>query len=304
MEIISQTFKGVIPPVRIDHLNGDGQIVPIIDWSAIAANHTPPTATNIQFEFVLEYLTVTHYLPTLLRIPGSSYPQFTAADKAIQRAAKLTEFKRNFSPDKNYAVQFLLWNWYDGDWRATHFDRDYLQNAGLEGRINLIKPFLVTAGDTIFGDKLHKLGMSITPRPLQPGDYIEISGGYSGSVSYLYKEPEIILGLGAVGGKEVVTTKTQILGNNNKRAALYVANEGTKRIYWRFDNSYSSLMEVGESPYLDPGQSLTYEHGNLISNGGDNHKFLGKFANSICKMALFAICPGKSKLVYQELVYP
>lgn len=304
MEIVSQTFKGIIPPMRIDHINGDGRIVPIIDWAAISEKHTPENAVNVQYEMTLEYLTVNHYLPTLLKIPSSSYPEYRAADKELQRALKTVEFKRNFSPDKNYAVQFLLWNWYLGDWRPVHFDRDLLQNAGMEGRINLIKPYLVTVGDTVFGDKLHKLGLSIAPRYLQEGDYLEISGGYSGSISYLYREPEVILYPGQSGVEEVSTTTTLLLSANPKRAVLYVGNEGTRRIYWQFGDPYSLYFQAGTSPFLDPGQSLTFEHEFFTSNGGDNHKFLGNFASSFCKMPLLAICQsGTGRAVYQELVF-
>ena len=51
MEIISQTFKGVIPPTRIDHNNGDGRIVSIVDWADIADKHRPSSGENVQFEF-------------------------------------------------------------------------------------------------------------------------------------------------------------------------------------------------------------------------------------------------------------
>lgn len=302
MEVVSQTFKGIIPPVRIDHVNGDGRIVPIIDWSAIATRYTPSGAVNIQFEFTLEYLTATHYLPTLLKIPGSSYPEFKASDKALQRGVKMVEFKRQFSPEFNYAAQFLLWNWWDGGWREAYFDRDYLFNAGIEGRVNFIKPYLVSVGDTIFGDTKHKLGLSIAPRYLLEGDSIEISGGYSGSISYIWDEPEISLSLGQNGGVDITTESFRVLNSNSKRASLYCSNEGLNRVYWQFG---TSTLTPETSPFLDPGQYLTIEHGKLTTNGGDTHKFLGKFANSIIKFSLNAVCKtGSSKLVYQELSYP
>jgi len=308
MEIVSQTFKGVIPPVRIDHVNGDGRIVSIIDWSAIALNHTPPGAANIQFEFTLEYLTATYYLPTLLKIPGSSYPVFSAADKNLQRAAKLTEFKRNFSPTNNYSVQFLLWNWYESRWRETHFDRDYLFNAGMENRLNLIKPFLVSVGDTVFGDISYKLGLSIAPRYLLEGDYIEISGGYSGSVSYLWEPPQIELLESATGSQDITNTSVRVLNTNHKRAVLYVQNAGNVRVYFKFSsidywNQPSFPLLAESAPFLEPGQNLTYEHGKLFFNGGNKDNLLEKYANTFCKLSLYAVCNGNSKLVYQELIF-
>lgn len=303
METINQTFKGIIPPIRVDVSNGNGGIIPIIDWSAIAVKHTPLLASNVQLEFILEYLTITYYLPTLLKIPGSSYPEFKASDKGLQRALKTVEFKRSFLPENNYSVQFLLWNWFAGSWRNEPFDRDFLFNAGMENRLNLIKPYLVSVGDTVYGDKLYKLGISIAPRYLQEGDYLEISGGYSGSISYLWDEPEIVLNPGQSGQVEITSSASRIVNFNAKRAALYVANEGENRCYWRFGPEMA--MDAGTSPYLDPGQSLTIEHGKLFSNGGDNHKFLGKFANSIVRSSLLAVCKtGTTKMVYQELVYP
>lgn len=304
MQPISQTFKGVIPPVRIDHTNGDGQIVPIVDWNAIAQKHTPPGAINIQVELVLEYLTCTHYLPTLLRVPAAQYPQFSAVDGDAIRGAKLTEFKRKWSPADNYAVQFLLWNWWNGTWREQHFDRDYIQGQGLEGRINLIKPFLVTAGDTVFGDRLHKLGMSIAPRFLRFEDSLEISGGYSGSISYLYKEPEIILQEGQAGSMDVGSSPQSIVSSSSKRAALYVCNAGKNRVFWRFTNQFSTLLSK-EAPFLDPGESLTYEHGQLFYSGKNDHHLLKNQINSICRLSLYAMAEtGTNKITYQELIYP
>lgn len=304
MEVVSQTFKGIIPPARIDHINGNGQIISIIDWAKIALNHTP-SGTNIQsiqFEFTLEYLTMTSYIPTAIKIPADSYPKFTAADRELQRAAKTVEFKRSFSPGLNYSIQFLLWHWYENGWRQTHFDRDYLYNSGMENRINLINPYLVTSGDTIFGDIRHKLGISIAPRYLREGDFLEVSGGYSGSISYLWEEPEISLNSGQNGGVDINTASVRVLNSNSKRASLYCCNEGQNRVYWQFG---TANLTPETSPFLDPCQYLTIEHGKLFTNGGDTHKILGKFANSIVKFSLNAICKtGTSKLVYQELVFP
>ncbi len=317
MEVVSQTFKGVIRPTRIDHRNGNGQLVPIVDWPEIAYRLSPPSAKNIKFEFTLEYLSINYYLPTLLRIPGNSYPQFTASDKAIQRGLKLVEFKRSFPPDQNYAVQFLLWHFWKGTteglehpgfWRQEHFERDYLYNSGIENRINLIKPYLVTAGDTVFGDVNYALGISIAPRYLQEGDYLEITGGYSGSISYLWEEPEIVLSEGSSGSVNIGNTPVRVLPTNQKRAVLYVQNAGSTRCYIRFakDEYGSPLIPiVPESiPFLDPGQSLTYEHGKLFFNGGNKDGLLEKYCNSICKLPLYAICNGNSKLVFQELIFP
>jgi len=304
MEIVSQNFKGIIPPVRIDHVNGDGRIVPIIDWGVIATKHTPANVFNAQYELTLEYLTLNYYLPTLLRIPSSSYPEYRAADKELQRALKTVEFKRSFSPDKNYAVQFLLWNSYIGGWRDVHFDRDQLQNAGMEGRINLIKPYLVTSGDTVFGDRLSKLGISIVPRFLEMGDYLEISGGYSGSVSYLYKEPEVDLISGATGSKEILTNPTWIIGDNHKRASLFLCNAGSKRVYWMFSENSSSLI-AGAAPFLEPGESLTIEHGELFFSGGNKHLISKNQIKSMCKLPLYGITEtGAGKVSYQELRFP
>jgi hypothetical protein len=304
MEIVSQNFKGVIPPVRIDHTNGDGRIQPIIDWGAIATKHTPANVLNPQYELTLEYLTLNYYLPTLLRVPSSSYPEYRAADKELQRALKTVEFKRSFSPDKNYAVQFLLWNSYMRDWRDVHFDRDQLQNVGMEGRINLIKPYLVTVGDTVFGDKLSKLGISIFPRFLQLGDYLEISGGYSGSISYLIVEPEINLISGSAGSQKISTTPTLIMWNQSKRASLFLCNAGSERVYWMFTQNSSSLV-AGAAPFLEPGESLTVEDGELFFSGKNEHLILKNRIKSICKLSLYGICEtGEGKVTYQELRYP
>jgi len=305
VEIVSQSFKGIIPPVRIDHANGDGRIVPIIDWGAIALKHTPPTATNIQFELILEYLTFNYYLPTLLRIPSSSYPEYRAADKELQRALKTVEFKRSFPPEKNYAVQFLLWNsdaW--GTWRNIHFDRDQLQNAGMEGRINMIKPYLVTAGDTVFGDRGYKLGISIAPRFLVMGDSIEISGGYSGSISYLYQAPEIDLIEGVCDSSHISPIPTMIMNANPKRASIFLSNAGLSRIYWKFTGNPNSLI-ARSSPFIEPGESLTVEHGKLFYLGKNEHLINRNNIKYMCKLPFCCITElGSGTVTYQELNFP
>lgn len=304
-QLISQSFKGIIPPILFDQSNGDGRIVPIIDWEMIAQKNLPVGAKNPVFEFSLEYLTATYWLPSLLKIPAQGYEmlKFGASEKQAERSAKIVKFKQQYGADSNYAIQFLLWNWYNGNWDQVNFDRDILQSTGMEGRYGLIVPYLVTAGDTVFGDRLYKLGMSIAPRWLTEFDKIYIHGGYSGSISYLWNEPEILLSEGMSGKISVGTVGREILYQEPRRAVLYVANAGNKRVYWIFGGNPGSILPK-TSPFLEPGESLTFEHGQLVYPGGNQHHLLKGNSNSICKLSLNAISEdGVNDLVFQELLY-
>lgn len=301
MEIISQPIAGAIPPVRIDETNGDGRILAIVDWEAIAQSLIPPNAVNVNFKFVLEYLTLTNYFPTLLKVPSSSLPIYDrVVDTEVDKAAKTVEFKRKFNPSNNYSVQFLLWHWWNGNWQSVHFDRDTRNNLGLEDRIGLIKPYLVTVGDTVFGDRKLKLGISIAPRPLRAGDFIEIHGGYSGEISYLYS-PDYSISESVSDSVVIGNSPVRILPSRPKRAILYLSNNGETRLYFKFTNNGISF-EAETSPFLEPGESLSYEHGQIIYPGG-GEKYMIKNP-AICTLGLWAIrSSGTGKAVYQELVF-
>lgn len=304
VDAIVQSFRDEIAPVRIDESNGDGRIVTIIDWVIEAASRTPSNAVNVQWSFTLEYLSFHYYFPTLNRVPTNQLPEFKLSETDTSRQVKSIEFKRKFTPDNEYAVQFLLWRWFNNSWRPVHSARDWLQYLGLEGHIGLIHPYFLDEPGVMFGGIRHKIGISISPRSLQEGDYIEINGGYTGEVSYLLQEDEIELIEGTSSSIEVGRDVVIGPGASGKRAALYVSNAGLTRLYFKFSNGNSSLI-LPNAPFLEPGESLSYEHGKLHYPGGNDH-FIPPFSHrSIIKMSLlFARLEGNGLVSWQELQFP
>jgi hypothetical protein len=299
-----QNFRDEIPPVRIDHLNGDGRIITIVDWQAEAASKVPSNAVNVQWSFTLEYLSLHYYFPTLNRVPTNQLPEFKLSESDTSKQSKSIEFKRKFTPDNEYAVQFLLWRWFNNSWRPVHSARDWLQYLGLEGHIGLIHPYFLDEPGVMFGGIRHKIGISISPRSLQENDYVEINGGYTGEISYLLQEDEIELIEGASRSIEVGRDVVIGPGASENRAALYVSNAGTTRLYFKFSNDYASLI-LPNAPFLEPGESLSYEHGKLHYPGGNNHLIPPFSQRSIVKMSiLFARLEGNGLVSWQELQFP
>lgn len=301
MEPITQSFQDEIAPVRVDVSNGDGRIITIVDWAAEAAARTPAGATNIQWSFTCEYLSAHYYFPSLMRIPSSELPLFELSDTDETRQAKSIEFKRRFSPSSGYAVQFLLWRWFNGGWRPVHSARDWLQYLGLEGHISLLYPYFLDEPGVMFGGTRHKIGLSISPRNLEGGDYIEINGGYSGSVSFVSDpNPENLIE-SAGGSVEVGGTPELIVTNNIKRAALYVSNAGTTRLFFRFGSNSSALV-AGAAPFIEPGESLSVEHGRLIYSGGGSQHTFNNAQRQLTKLQLWAVRrAGIGPVCFQEL---
>ncbi|MFY7804827.1 MAG: hypothetical protein ACOVQ7_15515 [Limnoraphis robusta] len=304
VEAITQQFRDEIAPVRIDATNGDGRIITIVDWASEAASRVPVNAVNIQWSFTLEYLSFHYYFPTLNRIPTNQLPEFKLSESDTSKQAKSIEFKRKFTPDNGYAVQFLLWRWFNNAWRPVHSARDWLSYLGLEGHIGLIHPYFLDEPGVMFGGVRHKIGISIAPRNLEEGDYIEINGGYSGEVSYVLEEDEIELIEGTSQSIEVGTNVVIGPGASGKRAALYITNGGTTRLYFKFSNDYQSLL-LPNAPFLEPGESLSYEHGKFHYSGGNSHLISPISHRSIAKMSmLMARQSGRGLVSWQELRFP
>lgn len=303
---ITQEFKDELPPVRIDSSNGDGRIITIVDWASEASTKTPTNATNIQWSFSLEYLAMHHYFPSLARVLTSQLPGIKISDSDEARQAKAVEFKRKYSPTSGHAVQFLLWRWFDGDWRAVHSGRDWIQYLGLEGHISLIFPYFLDEPGVMFGGTRHKIGMSIHPRYLEGDDYIEINGGYSGSLSYIIPEPvEVVSQIieGSSGSKNIGLISERVLLSQSNRAALYLSNAGSTRLYFNFSNAETSVRPPA-APFLESGESLTYENGNFYYSGGNSHLLSQTFSTSIIKLPLnCARLEGSGLVSYQQLIY-
>ncbi len=301
---IKQEFFDEFSPVRIDKNNGAGEIVTIVDWQAEADAFPVVNSVNLRYSFTLEYLNCTYYLPSLNRIPTSNLPITKLAETDTSKQAKMVEFKRKYGTAENFAIQFILWRWINGDWRKTYSARDTLYYLGLEGYIDLIYPYLRSEQGIIFGSTRHKLGISIAPNFLKDDDYLEISGGYSGYCSYVLEEGEVELESGNSGSKTVGKDTVILLGSSSRRAALYVCNAGDTRLYFLFNDNYNALV-VPRSPFLEPGESLTCEHGKIIYSGGNQHLIPALSQRSIIKLTLLvARESGIGEVTYQELYFP
>ncbi|HEY9863144.1 MAG TPA: hypothetical protein V6D21_03095 [Candidatus Obscuribacterales bacterium] len=302
MQLYQQEFNGIIPQIKINNANSSGgRIVDIVNWNQLKNKHIPATAVNPQFSFCLDYLTLTYYLPSLTPIPTTAYDDlnFKASQKELERAGKTVSFKKQYSAISGYATQFLLWNSYSQfDYDDLWFDRDQLNWMGMEGRRDLIMPYLNNKENKVYGDIRHKLGISFAPRDLQGEDKIFISGGYSGSVSYLWQPEYREMSSSQRGKVSVGTVGREILSANSNRAIAYIGNAGTSRIYWAWGVSAESMV-AGLTSFLDPGQSMTYEHGKLITPNANEDPLI---KTSLCSLGLAAISEsGVNNVVFQEL---
>ncbi len=301
VDVITQQFRDEIAPIRIDATNGDGRIITVVDWASEAASRVPVNATSVQWSFTLEYLSFHYFFPSLNRVPTTQLPIFKLAESDSSKQAKSIEFKRKFGPEGNYAVQFLLWRWFNGSWRPVHSGRDWLTYLGLEGHIGLIYPYFLDEPGVMFGGVRHKIGISIHPRFLEAGDYIEINGGYSGGLSYV---PIGGPGLeeSIAGSVSVGRTTQMIVPGNPRRAALYVSNGGSTPLYFRFSGASDWLPPA--APFIQPGESLSVEHAAIHYSGGNSQHLSASLHSQISLLPLTACrMEGTGAVSYQELIF-
>lgn len=296
--LYNKIFTGEIPPVVINAQtpfrpsdNFDFHELPLIKWRDIVKKHLPSNANlaTVEAELKLEYLHVDYLIPSRVVVPSSAIPDMARRESNLTKQVKTLEFKNKYNRNGNYAFEFRLLKMYDSNYTlnsttpytnqiAYNAELDYpiadlLYNNRLPGFMDLI-PYLIKNGTLIFADIKQELRVQIIPK-VSTNDLLIFGGGYSGSVTFelLPQTVEVT----ESQSYSVGNTPVKVLELNSKRLSFYLRNNGTKDVYYSFNNvmpnNYTGLK-------LKPSETLLYEDKKLIINNslidpGDSRHIMG-----------------------------
>lgn len=274
---------------------GDNQTIhTIIDFSEIAASLKKPWEYNQKCFFLLEYLQMDYYLPSKTSLPIPPIDD-TDSDAGIQ--GQIREWQRKHTPARGYSVQWRIWRKINnGDWQIKA--QDLIYNYDGQTYLPLITPYLVPDEvDLCSEDK--KYGFSIQEGELGAGDRILLWGSYRGWRNYDRLPPPIEGIREYAGGKTVGQNPEIIMFGRDYRTELYLGNAGEGRLYFRFSDTLSSL-DPGASPFLEPGESLSYSNGKLEYSGGGNQHLVLTNQHAPQQLRLIVVSDTITKAVWQE----
>ncbi|NEN90811.1 MAG: hypothetical protein F6K48_18590 [Okeania sp. SIO3H1] len=297
-EGIKQEVCGHIQPLRLGRNTTPGSIQTLIDWQAIADYHQPSNSINYIFKGQLEYLQCDYYITSLSGINSKNLPQINKLRETnLQKQTKYFDFKRRYNVRSGHAVELMLHTkWGNEDWGMPKAG-EFLYNLGQYGYLNFFDPYLLKDAEILYSDIRYKIGASIDGA-FGDFDIVEINGGYSGTITYFEAEftEEVSENAGSVNvGEEA----TQILSQRSNRKILFVSNDGDSRLYFRFANS-SSLVSIN-SPFLEPGESLSIDFNEATWSGGNQHQWVTAATKYYLTTRLYGIREaGDGKVGYQE----
>jgi hypothetical protein len=184
-----------------------------------------------------------------------------------------------FSLDNSWQV----WGGYANLTGSTNLEgypiNEYLYNGGLPGFLDLM-PYLIKNGNLIFSDLDHIIYLFTDITKLGNNDLILINGGYSGTAYFKERVRKIIKDITPV--INATNTVTQVLPETPKRALIYLTNNTTKKLYFSFSNAVTL-----QSPYINPGGNLVWEHGEVVNLDGDTGLLQKYDKRSIFGLPLF-----------------
>ncbi|MGL5082323.1 MAG: hypothetical protein ACRC8A_12630 [Microcoleaceae cyanobacterium] len=296
--MIEQKFSGVIPPLRLSG-NSNNQIIPLIDWSYIWNRHVKTGAINPEWQVQLEYLQCNYLIKSVARVPTSAFPQMSIRDSALQKQAKMEDYRYKFNVASGHAIQVNLHTqWGTSAWGEPCAAELLYNLGGNMGYLNFFKPYLSRDANVVFGDRLMRIGLSVTGS-LTNDDFIEFSGGYSGSISYT----AIAVDLVTTAGKfDVRTTAIKILNSRETRKRIYIGNAGSSPLYFRFTENIEAL-DTRAAPFIPSGETLTLENGKIFYSGDNSHHWLSEMAEHYIKLPLYAVRSSGSGVVVVEEHY-
>ena len=297
-EGIKQEVCGHLQPFIINKDTIPGDIGTLIDWNAISNYHKPANSEFYVFKGQLEYLQCDYYISSLNTINSVNLPNVNEIrDTNLQKQSKYFDFKRKYNASTGHAIELMLHTqWNNGDWGVPKAS-EYLYNLGQYGYLNLFDPYLLRDSELLYSDVRYKVGVSIDGT-LGDFDIVEINGGYSGTISYFEAEPTDNLSESA-GSVDVGTQTTQILSQRSDRKILFVSNDATTRLYFRFTNSSHAVSL--NSPFLEPGESLSIEFDRANWSGGNQHQWVQSATKYYLSLRLYGIREsGSGKVTFQE----
>ncbi|MEM8568920.1 MAG: hypothetical protein AAGF85_20850 [Bacteroidota bacterium] len=273
-------------------------VQPVVDWHAIAAYHKPSGSTEYIFKGQLEYLNCDYYIDSLLQIDSDNLPKVKELrDTNLQKQTKYAEFKQDFNAKSRHAIELMIHTkWESQNWGMPKAS-EYLYNLGQYGYINLFDPYLVRDAEILYSDERYKVGISYDGL-LGEGDIIEINGGYSGVISYFEPENQEYLSEKS-GSVKVGTTATEILRSRSNRKILFVCNNGTTRLHFQFVSNSSAVSL--NSPFIEPGESLSMNFENASWSGGNQHNWVSEASKYYIGLHLYGIREsGNGSVSFQE----
>lgn len=297
-EGIKREVCGHIRPLRLSKETLPGNIQTLIDWALIANYHQPANSTDYIFKGQLEYLQCDYYIKSLSRIPDAGLPKVNELRETnLQKQSKYYDFKRKYNVKSKHTIELMIHTlWEDEVWGIPKAG-EFLYNLGQYGYLNLFDPYLLRDAEILYSDTRYKIGVSIDGN-LGDFDIVEINGGYTGSISYFEGEPTKRLSENS-GSVEVGLRGTEILSSRHNRKILFVSNDGDSKLYFRFANS-SSLVSTN-SPFLEPGESLSIDFDRATWSGGNQHQWIMPATKYYILQRLYGIREkGSGKVGYQE----
>ncbi|WP_293083407.1 hypothetical protein [Okeania sp. SIO3B5] len=174
---------------------------------------------------------------------------------------------------------------------------EYLYNLGQYGYLNLFDPYLLRDSEILYSDIRYQVGVSFDGS-FSGIDIAEINGGYSGVISYFEEENTESLRENS-GSENVGTTATRILTSRNNRKILFVCNNASSRLHFQFSNSASAVSL--NSPFLEPGESLSIEFDKAAWSGGNSHNWIMGATKYYIGLSLYGIRESSNgNITFQE----
>lgn len=295
---IERAFTGRVPIVSLDNSSPANQVFELINFKEIFENLKPTGAVNATLSVAIECLQLISYLPGLFR--PHKLPEYDEdLTPLLKRQTQDLEWMGEFNPVTNYALEITLFesyyannNW--GIWQPIA--RKWLYNQQTEYYLDLINPFLSNKKQSDIGGNNYRLGVAITQKPTQQtsfasNNYLRFRIAYSGIISYEQGSVSKVLEKTSNSLNPIpLNTPEKILNNRPTRKIIFLQNTGESVIYFNFDYNLIGLT----SPYLLPGETLSYESGSFKWSGSGK-EFLPPLAEYLIQDAVYIFCQGKDK---------
>lgn len=299
---IERAFTGRVPILTMTEDYPLNQVFEIINYRDILSKIKPAGAVNVNLSVALETLQLISYLPGLFR--PNKFPDYDEdLIPLLQKQAEDLQWMAEFNPSTQYALEISLYEswWFDtvwGDWDLIA--RKWLYNQQTEYYLDLLNPFLTITKNSDIGDPNYKLGIAITQKPTQQTakaneNYIRIRAAYSGIITY--EQPginpkQLLKNSGSYSFTEL-NVIASIIDIDRFKRVIYLQNTGKSIVYFNFDYNLTS----SSSPFLLPGETLTYENGEFKWTEGGIQFFppVAMAEYLLQQTGVYVYCQGKDK---------